>query len=151
MLKRYLFMAAVFIVMALLLGGCGASRGETAQADALRIAGNALSAEPSFIDWTQNGTKMQLIACLDGEGQPRVSYNTCQVCQGSPLAYFEYQQGNLVCQNCGNAFSLDALGDEAGGCNPMPVEDYTVEGNDIVIPETELVRAAAAFANWKRA
>ncbi len=96
MLKRYLFMAAAFIVMAFLLGGCGASRGETAQTDALRIAGKVLSAEPSFIDWTQNGTKMQLIACLDGEGQPRVSYNTCQVCQGSPLAYFEYQQGNLV-------------------------------------------------------
>ena len=58
---------------------------------------------------------MQIIALLDADGTPHLAYNTCQVCAGSPYAYFAYQQGALVCQNCGNAFDLSSVGQAAGG------------------------------------
>ena len=93
---------------------------------------------------------MQLIALRDENGQVRLAYNTCQVCAGSPYAYFEYKDGVLECQNCGNQFPLSSVGQAAGGCNPMPVADYQVTEEAAVIPETEVTRAAADFANWEK-
>ena len=127
----------------------------TAEQDAGQAAGGmvisvgALTAEPQFIDWTQDGTAMQVIALRDGAGEAQLAYNTCQVCAGSPYAYFEYQDGMLVCQNCGNRFSLSAVGKVSGGCNPKPVGEYRLEGDRIVISEETLAQAAASFKNWK--
>ena len=92
---------------------------------------------------------MQLIALIDGEGAPQLAYNTCQVCAGSPYAYFEYQSGMLICQNCGNRFALSAVGKTSGGCNPMPVTNYENDGAQLIVPEEALVQAAASFKNWK--
>ena len=84
------------------------------------------------------------------DGTPRLAYNTCQVCAGSPYAYFAYQQGALVCQNCGNAFDLSSVGQAAGGCNPLPVTDYQTDADTITSPAAALKQASAAFANWKK-
>ena len=145
-------------LVCLLLGACSKeSAPELAQqtaADAadtgLAISIDQLKTEPTFWDWNQNGVAMQVIALLDSAGKPHIAYNTCQVCMGSPYAYFEYQNGMLYCMNCGNAFTLDSVGQQSGGCTPLPVDAYEQTETAIVIPAEELQRVAGSFANWKK-
>lgn len=147
-----------FCLACLLLGACSkesvpeAAQQTTAYAadTAFTISIDQLKTEPTFWDWNQNGTAMQVIALLDSAGKPHIAYNTCQVCMGSPYAYFEYQNGFLYCMNCGNAFTLDTVGQQSGGCTPLPVDSYTQTETAIVIPAEELQRAAGSFANWKK-
>lgn len=122
---------------------------EQAASAGLTIDVDALSAEPEFIDWDQDGTAMQIIALKDGSGAVQLAYNTCQVCAGSPYAYFEYSNGVLMCMNCGNRFSLASVGKVSGGCNPKPLAEYQMVGDAVVISEETLAQAAPAFQNWK--
>ncbi len=149
--NRFLTLAVLAaLALAALLSACGSgsSQSETAS-DELTIPLDSLSDQPSFIDWEQDGTPMQLIALLDGD-QVRLAYNTCQSCAGSPYAYFEYADGLLTCQNCGNQFGLDSVGAVVGGCNPLPVGEASVEDGSVVIPASELKANASAFANWRK-
>ena len=137
----------------LLLGACSRESATAAEQAAdnsndagLTISIDQLDTAPTFWDWIQNGVAMQVIALLDSAGKPHVAYNTCQVCMGSPYAYFEYQNGQLYCMNCGNAFSLESVGQKTGGCTPLPVDTYAQTETAIVIPTEELQRAADSFA-----
>lgn len=150
MRKTLLF--CITMMMGMLLIGCGSGNrtGEGGSAgDVLTVPLSSLSAEPLFVDWEQDGQPMQLIALRDGE-EVRVAYNTCQSCAGSPYAYYEYENGILTCQNCGFTFRLDAVGAVAGGCNPKPVEDYTVTENSLEIGADELRSAMPDFKTWKK-
>ena len=169
-MKRNLLLTLALLALAAILTACGSgsasakatvSQAENAApagrltsasgmaSDGLTIPLNSLSAEPLFIDWEQDGIPMQLIALLDGD-QVRLAYNTCQSCAGSPYAYFEYADGLLTCQNCGNQFALESVGAVVGGCNPLPVGEASVEGDSVVIPASELKANASAFTNWRR-
>ena len=135
----------------LLLSGC-AQKDSASQAEPsgdLTIALDSISETPSFIDGSIDGQPMQVIAVRDADGAVRLSYNTCQVCQGSPWAYFELQNGQLVCQNCGNAFALSAVGKGGYGCMPLMVPAYTLTETSVVIPHDTLVQVKDAFENWK--
>ena len=135
----------------LLLSGC-AQKDSASQAEPsgdLTIVLNSISETPSFIDGSIDGQPMQVIAVRDADGTVRLSYNTCQVCQGSPWAYFELQNGQLVCQNCGNAFALSAVGKGGYGCMPLMVPAYTLTETSVVIPHDTLVQVKDAFENWK--
>ena len=135
----------------LLLSGC-AQKDSASQAEPsgdLTIALDSISETPSFIDGSIDGQPMQVIAVRDADGTVRLSYNTCQVCQGSPWAYFELQNGQLVCQNCGNAFALSAVGKGGYGCMPLMVPAYTLTETSVVIPHDTLVQVKDAFENWK--
>ena len=135
----------------LLLSGC-AQKDSASQAEPsgdLTIALDSISETPSFIDGNIDGQPMQVIAVRDADGTVRLSYNTCQVCQGSPWAYFELQNGQLVCQNCGNAFALSAVGKGGFGCMPLMVPAYTLTETSVVIPHDTLVQVKDAFENWK--
>ena len=143
-MKKYFALALLLILTA--LTGCAAQQTQAA----FTISRDQLTAEPLFVDVKQGKTAMQIIALLDADGTPRLAYNACQVCAGSPYAYFAYQQGALVCQNCGNAFDLSSVGQAAGGCNPLPVPDYQTDADTITIPAAALKQASAAFANWKK-
>ena len=135
----------------LLLSGC-AQKDSASQAEPsgdLTIALDSISETPSFIDGSIDGQPMQVIAVRDADGPVRLSYNTCQVCQGSPWAYFELQNGQLVCQNCGNAFDFSAIGQNGYGCMPLMVPAYTLTETSVVIPHDTLVQVKDAFENWK--
>ena len=147
MKKRHLF-ALFLLALAFALTGCG-EKPKTASADGLTIRVSELAEEPALIDWKQDGVDMQLLALKGEGGEVQLAYNTCQSCAGSPYAYFEYANGVLTCQNCGNRFGLDSVGRVAGGCNPKPVSDYSVEGDMVVIPDSELASVAPAFKTWK--
>ena len=115
----------------------------------LQVAVDSLGDQVAFIDYDSNGTAMQVMLYKGEDGTIHGALNTCQVCAGSPYAYFEQEGSDVVCQNCGNHFSVDAIGDAHGGCNPVPLE-FSEDGKNVVIDTTVLDEQAGAFTNWKK-
>ena len=73
----------------LLLSGCAQKETSSAQNNTvgdMTIALDTLGETPAFADGTIDGQPMQVIAVRDSDGAVRLSYNTCQVCQGSPAS-----------------------------------------------------------------
>lgn len=108
-----------------------------------------ISDKAVFVDGEYNGRTIEVILVKDTSGNIRCAFNTCQVCQGSPKAYYEQQGEAFVCQNCGNVFSVDQIGEEKGGCNPVPVEDVKMTDETVTISNEALQSAYDDFANWK--
>ncbi len=104
-----------------------------------------------FYEYDSNGTTIGLFAVKASDGTIRTALNTCQVCNGSPYAFFEQQGDSFQCQNCKNIFSLDMIEQERGGCNPVPItaDDKTVSDTEIIIPAKFLDENAERFTNWK--
>lgn len=106
----------------------------------------------SILSYDIDGTEIGLLAIKDDAGNIYTAFNTCQVCNGSPRAYFEQKNGKLVCQNCGNRFDLSSVGASAYGCNPMTISnDYiTKTDNGITISKEFLTENKGLFTNWKK-
>ena len=117
----------------------------------LTIPAESITQNASFIPVEVDGTKMEVIAVRDSKGEIRTAFNTCQVCNGSELAYYKQSGNQLVCQNCGNRFSMDRVGVSAGGCNPYPIleNERTITDNNVIIPNSLLKKAKDIFASWK--
>ena len=113
----------------------------------ISIDADTLTSNPMYINYESNGTNIQLIAVKGSDGTPRLSLNTCQVCNPSPMAYFKEQNGRLVCQNCGNVFTIDSVGETTGGCNPMYI-DYTNTDGKLTVTVADLDTYADQFASW---
>ena len=144
----------VILVLIVVLSACGskseASEAKPETAD-LTFDISALTGEPTFIDAESDGIAMQLIA-LKAEDEVRLAFNTCQACQGSPWAWFEYLgDGMLQCQNCRQTFGLEVVGTEdAIGCCPITITDFSVEGDVVTVPGSVLSDNAFRFKNWKQ-
>lgn len=158
-MKRKKWSVFLFLLLAAaMLTGCGGQSEKTANVSgnqgkaALTISAVSLSREPAFVDWTQDGTVMQLIARKDDTGAVRLAFNTCQSCGGSPYAWFEYLGNNtLQCQNCGLTFPLNTVGTtRAAGCNPVTITEFTVDGDTLIVPQSVLADNVQRFANWKK-
>lgn len=98
-----------------------------------------------------DGTRMEVIAVKAPDGSIRTAFNTCQVCYDSGRGYYKQEGDMLVCQNCGNQFTMDRVEVEAGGCNPWPIfpENKTVTDESITISYDFLKESKEIFANWK--
>ncbi len=141
----------LFLASLLLLGGCAQtpSAPKAEASNDMTIALDTLGETPTFVDGNIDGQPIQVIAIRDSDGTVRLSFNTCQVCQGSPWAYFEVQSGRLVCQNCGNTFDFPSVGKGGYGCMPLMVPAYTLTETSVVIPHDTLAQVKDAFENWK--
>ena len=167
MKKKFLWILLLILALAVFLPACGAKSDEaktdevkadevktdeakTAAAGDLVFDVSELGDEPRFIDWNQDGTAMQLIALKAGD-EVRLAFNTCQACQGSPWAWFEYlDDGTLQCHNCGQVFGLETVGTPAAnGCRPITITGFTVENGKVTVPGSFLKENAALFENWK--
>lgn len=113
----------------------------------ISINADTLTSNPMYINYDSNGTNIQLIAVKGSDGTPRLSLNTCQVCNPSPRAYFKEQNGRLVCQNCGNVFTTDSVGETTGGCNPMYI-DYKNTDGKLTVSVADLDTYTDQFASW---
>ncbi len=113
----------------------------------ISIDADTLTSNPMYINYDSNGTNIQLIAVKGSDGTPRLSFNTCQVCNPSPRAYFKEQNGRLVCQNCGNVFTTDSVGETSGGCNPMYI-DYENTDGKLTVSVADLDTYADQFTSW---
>ncbi|MCR5562283.1 MAG: DUF2318 domain-containing protein [Desulfovibrio sp.] len=117
----------------------------------LIIHTDRVTKEPIFIPLMVNGNRMEILAIRAMDSKVRVAFNTCQVCSGAPRAYFDPQEGGVVCQNCGNFFPAEQVGSAALGCNPLAVPGVEVTASgDIVIPAAVLMAHVKTFRNWKR-
>ncbi|MBR1686845.1 MAG: DUF2318 domain-containing protein [Clostridia bacterium] len=156
-MKRNIALALLLLLSLAVLAGCSATSesNTTSKApaeDTLTIDAQTLTEVPSFVDWTQDGTVMQLLAMKDAEGQVKVAFNTCQNCNGSPYAWFENVNDTIMqCQNCGLTFPVSTIGTaRAAGCNPIPVTDFTVSGDTVTVSSQALKNATSLFTNWKK-
>ncbi|AEY66228.1 DUF2318 domain-containing protein [Clostridium sp. BNL1100] len=97
-------------------------------------------------------TNMEVLAVKASDGTIRTAFNTCQVCNGSPRAYYKQEGDVIVCQNCGNRFSMDMIEQQRGGCNPIPIyrENKKEDPENITIPKEFIENNKGLFtANWK--
>lgn len=156
MKKKIIISLLLLALTAFLLTACGDSEEKasakkyittSAENGEIVIDSEILSEHAIFVNYNSNGTNIQLIAVNASDGLPRLSLNTCQACNPSPKAYFEEENGRLVCQNCGNIFTMDSVGEKAGGCNPMNI-DYEIEDNNITVSTAVLDSYADKFASW---
>ncbi len=158
--KRLLLTAAVvLIVAAVFLLYATAKTGDSAQTESIAAASGSnieiplesIGTQASYFDYDADGVTVELMAVLASDGTVRLALNTCQVCNGSPYAYFEQSGDNFICQNCKNVFTSTDIGKESGGCNPVPItsEYYMVENETIVVQSSFLDKNAARFVNWK--
>lgn len=102
-----------------------------------------------FASYDSNGVNMEVIVIKDDD-EVRAAMNTCQVCNGSPYAYFEQVGDSFVCQNCRNIFSSDQVGVTRGGCNPMPLEELEVVDGQLIISSEKLASYESNFTRWKQ-
>lgn len=121
------------------------------QGEDLIIPVNEVTETAKFYPITVNGTDMEVIAVRDSTGNIRTAFNTCQICYDSGRGYYKQEGNALVCQNCGNRFTVDQIEVEAGGCNPYPIfiSNKTVTEESITISYDFLVQSSKIFANWK--
>lgn len=155
-------LAAVLVVVVavvLLLPG-GGEAGSAANPDAQTIAAGGslvipvseVSSTARFYPVVVDGVEMEIIAVKGSDGSIRTAFNTCQVCYSSGRGYYVQDGDYLVCQNCGNRFTVDQVEIESGGCNPVPIfpESKTVTGESVSISYDYLSGATRIFANWKQ-
>lgn len=119
--------------------------------ESLVIPVSEISTDVSFYPIEVDGTEMEVIAVKDQDGNIRTAFNTCQVCYSSGRGYYEQEGDMLVCQNCGNQFTVEQVEVESGGCNPWPIfeKDKTVTDDSIEISYDFLTASKEIFENWK--
>lgn len=163
-----MFALLIALSLTILLAGCGladksseisaadADKGEENVTDVLEggdlvIPVSDVSETPEFYSVDVDGTKMEVIAVKASDGSVRTAFNTCQVCYDSGRGYYKLKGNALVCQNCGNRFSMDQIEVQSGGCNPVPIlsKNKEVTEEAITISYDYLNEAKSIFANWK--
>lgn len=123
------------------------------EGESLVIPTSELSETAKFYYITVENTRMGVVAVKTSDGKIRTAFNTCQVCNGAPKAYFEQSEDTLQCQNCGNQFPMNRVEVEAGGCNPIPIfeKDKTVTDESITISYETLKENKNLFpSNWRK-
>jgi len=114
-------------------------------ADAVKIplktldSGNAL-----FLSLESGGRQLQYFALKSRDGAYRAALDACDVCFQSNRGY--RQEGDLmVCNNCGQTFPSNRIGEIKGGCNPHPLA-RRIEGQYLVIGKANIAERKDYFA-----
>ena len=125
------------------------SKSADVENEKVKVQASELSEQVTFVDYDSNGTTVEVMLVKTSDGVIRGALNTCQVCNGSPYAYFEQQGDKVICQNCHNQFSLTDIGVSHGGCNPVPI-DFKEQDGYVVIDTAILDENASRFIGWKQ-
>ncbi len=117
----------------------------------IEINESEITETATFYDYDADGTTVELFAVKASDGSIRLALNTCQVCMGSPYAYFVQSDDSFICQNCKNSFDTDNIGIEKGGCNPVPIteDNYTESDGIITVSSDFLEEYKENFSSWK--
>lgn len=117
----------------------------------ITIQAGDIGTDASYFNYDTDGITVQFFAVQASDDTIRMALNTCQVCNGSPYAYFEQDGDTFICQNCGNRFASTEIGIASGGCRPLPITEdiYTEQDGVITIPASFLDESATLFKNWK--
>ena len=161
-MKKYIMTIMMIILLLTTLSGCGKEKASTSASgvnaaekissgESLKIPVKEISEKASFYSVEVDGTQMEVIAVKDSDGNIRTAFNTCQICYDSGNGYYKQEGNELVCQNCGNSFTMEQVGESAGGCNPWPIleEDKTETDSEVKISYDFLKESSNIFENWK--
>lgn len=158
-IRTKFFTGVIAVAMTFVMVGCSseAESVETQESTSdiaetgIEIHIEDISTNASYYDTTVDGINVEIFAVLASDGTVRLAMNTCQVCNGSPYAYFVQEGDYFVCQNCGSKFSTNNIGVVSGSCNPVPItsDDYSEEESVITISSEFLSDNAYRFTNWK--
>lgn len=144
--------AVVLLTVALLtLNKDNAGNSGAAESDIV-ITKSEITDKVTFIPTKVGRINMEVMAVKASDGTIRTAFNTCQVCNGSPRAYYKQDGDVVVCQNCGNRFSMDMIEVQRGGCNPIPIfsGNKTDNGDTITISKDFIAKNKGLFTeNWK--
>ncbi len=118
----------------------------------LTIIKDDVTSVAKFYPYNSDNTYMEVIAIRANDGSVRTALNTCQVCYSSGRGYYEQDGDVLVCNNCGNRFTIDQIEVVKGGCNPVPIleDNKTEDEQQIIIKGESLGQYAFMFSNWKK-
>ncbi len=122
------------------------------QSEGITIDKNAVTEEAAFYPYQSGETYMEVIAIRASDGTVRTAFNTCQVCFDSGRGFYKQDGDVLVCQNCGNRFTIDQIEVVKGGCNPVPIfeNDKTETDDQVIITDEVMADYSALFGKWKR-
>jgi len=110
------------------------------------ISLSSLTTDLQYYTYESTEGPVEFFAVLGTDGDPRIAFDACEVCYSAGLGYS--QNGtSVVCDNCGNEYPIDELGDanQGGGCWPGYLP-FTIDGDDILIAYTDLASGAWLFA-----
>ena len=98
-----------------------------------------------------DGFKMEIIAVRAPDKSIRTVFNACEECYTLGKGYYVQKRSVLVCQQCGDQFTIDHVEIEVGGCNPIPIfpEHKTTGASTIAISREYLREAKAMFEKKK--
>lgn len=113
--------------------------------DAVKIPLKALdSGKALFLTMESDGRRMYYFALKSRDGAYRAALDACDVCFRMNRGY--RQEGDLmVCNNCGQTFPSNRIGEIKGGCNPHPLA-REVDGRYLVIRKADIAGRADYFA-----
>lgn len=92
-----------------------------------------------------SGKIVYFFVIKDKAGIYRAAANACQVCFDARMGFS--QEGDfMVCNTCGNKYSLEKIATEKGGCNPGPINpNLKVKNGKITINQSELEQITDLF------
>ena len=152
-MRKSVFTAFCLLVLMACAGAAGQAAVQAWSFDAagnLAVLEDQVGQEPIFIPFASQGTAMEIIAVRGKDGKVRVAFNTCNVCNGSPKAFFTFEKCKFICQNCKNAFPAEMVGEEVGGCAPMAIPGAMRRGGSIMIPRESISAYRDRFLRWKK-
>jgi uncharacterized membrane protein len=105
-----------------------------------------------FYPVTIDGFKMEVIAVkAPGENIIRTTFNACIVCYGLGKGYFVQKRSVLICQQCGDQYTIDSIDTGIDDCYPIPIsaENKTETASAITISREYLKQARVMFERMK--
>ena len=114
-------------------------------ADAVRIPLQEVSdGEVHFFTLVHRGKNVNFLVRTDGLGAQHTHLDACYACYRYKLG-FVVEDSALVCTACRLEYRLeDEIWDYIGACAPISIHS-SLEGDELVIEESILVRAARYF------
>ncbi|MCR4308908.1 MAG: DUF2318 domain-containing protein [Deltaproteobacteria bacterium] len=115
----------------------GKAAGVVETANAVKIPLKALdSGKALFLLLESDGRQFYYFALKSRDGAYRAALDACDVCFRTNRGY--RQEGDLmVCNNCGQTFPSNRIGEIKGGCNPHPLA-RAIEGPYLVIGKADI-------------
>ena len=87
--------------------------------------------------WVSSEGKVVRFFVIDrfpGEWSPAVVFDACMLCGDTGYAM---QGDQVMCIGCGVRLFRPSVG-KSGGCNPVPIEDWAMDADEIRIPRKSL-------------
>ncbi|MHB1012293.1 MAG: Fe-S-containing protein [Desulfobacteria bacterium] len=121
------------------------SAGVVETADTVKIPLKALdSGKALLLSLEADGRQLYYFALKSPDGAYRSALDACDVCFKSNRGYRQ-ELDQMVCNNCGQKFAGDKIGEVKGGCNPHPLA-RGIEGQYLVIRKADIVAGKEYFA-----